>query len=239
MPWVYPQTSIGGTGGKGTLIEVPEIGARIVIEFLSRDINFPVYTGYWSDKSNFLGNPEINGFSDLFKNDYPNTYGFQDSVGNYELTNKKEGFTEYGYKSNVKYRIDKEGNESLKGTNKGTFEYLDDLEYTIQKDWEMAVTGHTHIKCNDVKIGNTDIAKEVVLKGHLDKYDNLVKLLNDIFMTRLVFLDALFGGAYAGTVITTWSAGIGSLPHTNPDMMEKPLGTVLPTTNQSKETKVS
>jgi len=186
LPWVYPSRDFGITGGKGTVIDPPQMNARLRIKFLSNDINFPTYTGYWSDDSNYLSSDELEGFYEEFKLDYPNVYGFQDSEKNYELTNNLKGIKERGFFDKVKEVIDKNGNY-----------LLDEVENGLIN------ANKFEIDSSEINLGNLENTMKLLKENHLDNFSNLLKVLNTIF-TFLPVIDAISEGEYTTTILPQW-----------------------------------
>ena len=190
LPWVIPNLSINGSGGKGNIVEVPEMGARLIVIFPYEDINFPAYTGYWQDKSNYLSDKDLSGYSDQWKDDYPDVWGWEDSVHNYQLINKKQGFSEYGYKSGVKEKFDKDKKQSLTGLEQGYLEYLTKLE----------------IKTQSAHIGDLNQLKSLITEDHLSNFNGIIDdITNTIVIPLATAIDGLVPGA--GTAIKLgWQA---------------------------------
>ena len=186
LPWVYPSRDFGITGGKGTVVDPPEMNARLKIKFLSNDINFPTYTGYWSDDSNYLSSDELDNFYEEFKLDYPNVYGFQDSEKNYELTNKLKGIKERGFFDKVKEVIDKDGNY-----------LLDEVESGLIN------ANKFEISSSEINLGNLNTATKLLKENHLENFSDLLEVLNTIF-TALSAIDVAKSDPYVSTVLPQW-----------------------------------
>lgn len=208
LPWIICINSNFLQDGNGS-ISPPKIGSKIRIKFEYDDIYFLSYDGYWIDKTN---SPCVaDGFDEQFKNNYPNVYGFQDDVGNYEIVDKTEGFSEKGYKSGVKIKVDNNADYSLTGVRNGKYNYSSKLE----------------VECNNIKLGNLSTAKPVVLEGHLDKFDRLANAVNTAF-SSLAILDSLLAGAYSSTVLAPFQIAF-TTPTPIPELGQ----------NKSNETKLS
>ncbi len=104
LPWIYPQSPYG-LGGKPdcSSFSVPEIGSELTIIFPYKDIYFPRYIGYWQSD---LTSQQI-----LFGEDYPDTYGWVDSVIEWFKIDKKAPFIEFYRDTNQEMaQFDSEGN---------------------------------------------------------------------------------------------------------------------------------
>jgi hypothetical protein len=104
LPWAFPKNPTG-LGGKPDCSSfcVPEIDSEVTIVFPFGDENTPFYDGYWQSK--------LTTQSSLFSKDYPNTYGWVDSVIEWFRINKIEPSLEF-FRSTLGdlIRIDKDGN---------------------------------------------------------------------------------------------------------------------------------
>ena len=73
LPWVYKvsQSFTGATGVSG-VVSVPAVGARVVIQFPSQDVYFPVYFGVIQDKMDYVKkyNEKIKTNSELASRSY-------------------------------------------------------------------------------------------------------------------------------------------------------------------------
>lgn len=194
LPWVYPSRDFGITGGKGTVLDPPELNARLKIKFTCNDINFPTYTGYWSDNSNYLSFDEIQDFNPDFKLDYPNVYGYQDSEKNYTLINKKKGYLEKKHFDKILEKIDKEGNYTLIDIANAKFEFEEKFE----------------IIGPEINLGILNNIKALIQEGHLDKFEDLLTVLNTIF-SFLTVIDTISGGAYTSTILPQWISTYNNL----------------------------
>lgn len=197
LPWVTCRVSTNSPGGKGASVNPPRKNAKLVIVFDYGDINFPAYTGYWLDKTNCLAHDDLTGYPDIFKNNYPDVNGWADEVGNYEIHDLKDEFTEYGYSSGYKRRIDKQGNL----TDKALKSYL------------MEVAEEILLRSPDIKLGTgTSGHKKLVTEDHLPKYDGFITSV-DTWITGVTPILAA-AAALAGilTLPATSSAWIASVP---------------------------
>jgi hypothetical protein len=223
LPWVNCINPLDFSGGSGNSINPPEKGSKLRIEFDYDDPYFVVYTGYWQDVT--TSPAKADGFNEQIKANYPKVYAYQDSTGNYEIIDKMDGFTERGYASGVKFKVDKDGNVSLKGAKDGVYEYSE--KFTA--------------KSNEVKFGNLDNAKHVVLAGHLDKFDRLANALNTFTINLGIMFSALpppltpIAAAYASSVLAPFT-----LSFTTPSPVLESAGeSSALTANISSETKLS
>lgn len=82
LPWSAPQTSLflGNSENTG-MLSVPIVGSQVKVFFPTKDIDHPFYKG--ADLTN-------NNKTTFFEEDYPNTYGFKDDIGNFFKVNKTQ-----------------------------------------------------------------------------------------------------------------------------------------------------
>ena len=104
LPWAFPKNPTG-LGGKPDCSSfcVPEVDSEVTIVFPFGDENTPFYDGYWQSK--------LTTQSSLFSKDYPNSYGWVDSVIEFFRVNKIEPSLEF-FRSTLGdlIRLDKDGN---------------------------------------------------------------------------------------------------------------------------------
>jgi len=110
LPWCFPHNSYGlGGGGSSepynSWFSVPEVGTELEIRFPYKDIYHPMYYGFWqSESTHQVG----------FDSDYPESYGFRDSTGNYFKVNKETGYVKVKHGPSGSYfDIDSEGNLTI------------------------------------------------------------------------------------------------------------------------------
>lgn len=110
LPWCYPKNPYGlGGGGNeqpyNSSFSVPEVGTELEITFPYGDIYHPMYSCFWqSAETHQTG----------FDSDYPESYGFRDSTGNYIKVNKAQGYMKVKHGPSGSYfDIDRNGNVTI------------------------------------------------------------------------------------------------------------------------------
>lgn len=85
LPWLAPMHRPGvGTDSSGQcIVEVPPLGARVVVEFQKGDLNYGLVVGQ-------IASADVPVSSELLKN-YPNRRGYQDAAGNLFLYDSTDG----------------------------------------------------------------------------------------------------------------------------------------------------
>lgn len=82
LPWATPKLGTHGNSAEYGGLNVPELGSQVRVDFPSKDFTAPYYSGAELN--------EVNKTT-FFDEDYPNTYGYKDSVGNFIKVNKERG----------------------------------------------------------------------------------------------------------------------------------------------------
>ena len=104
MPWIFPRNSYG-LGGRVDLSNfcVPEINTELTVIFPYHDIYSGFYVGYWQNT------PTTH--QTLFDEDYPECYGWIDSVIQWFKINKKKPYLEF-FRQTLQdmIRLDENGN---------------------------------------------------------------------------------------------------------------------------------
>lgn len=106
LPWVKQQGN-GQVGASPNETDhyIPELGAEVRVTFPNGDPDDPQYSGMEATTENKCT---------AFDEDYPNTYGKKDSLGNIEMTNKKTGIKVIKYSSGLMQQIDPDGKMMFK-----------------------------------------------------------------------------------------------------------------------------
>lgn len=111
LPWVYPKLGTHGNSAEYGGLNVPEVGSQVRVDFPSRDLTAPYYSG-----------AELNSVNrtTFFDEDYPNTYGWKDSVGNFVKINKERGTAHFQHFTSTNLQIAPEGSLKI-GLSNGAF----------------------------------------------------------------------------------------------------------------------
>jgi len=131
LPYIFPINSYG-LGGRPDLssFSVPEIDSEVQVIFPYNDIYSGFYTGYWQSSSTH---------QTLFDVNYPESYGWIDSVIQWLKINKSEPSVEYYRKTlSDMLRLDKEGSLSINIPK--------DLVVKIGGNASLDITGNVNIK---------------------------------------------------------------------------------------------
>lgn len=100
LPWAYPSLDMSGNSPSNIGLNIPEIGSQVRVEFPNNDKYAPFYKG-----------AELNEFnkSTFFDDDYPNSYGYKDTKGNFVRVNKKAETIEMQHSSGTNTVIVQDG----------------------------------------------------------------------------------------------------------------------------------
>lgn len=113
--WVVPESSSSASADTANH-NIPEVGSIVKVFFNNNDPNDPVYTGAGVTEGTR---------SSLYDEDYPNTYGEKDSIGNFTMTNKETGVTVYHHNSGTEIQMDPDGSYMISNKT-GTYVACDE-----------------------------------------------------------------------------------------------------------------
>lgn len=97
LPWCYPAVSNGS--GAMRVVNVPDVGSEVVVEFPYGDIHLPFYTPVFV----------VQKVPSELKESYPESYGWKDSVGNWVRVNKETREMVVVHSSGTVVRIEASG----------------------------------------------------------------------------------------------------------------------------------
>lgn len=105
LPWCYPTPSYFlGNSKNSIMFSVPEIGSQVKVYYPTHDKTTPFYKGMEFNEMNKCT---------FFETDYPNTYGFKDSRGNFYIVNKATDITQYQHSSGTNIKIESDGTYTI------------------------------------------------------------------------------------------------------------------------------
>ncbi len=147
LPWCFPLNPYG-QGGRPDLssFSIPEIDTEVSIEFIADDIYTPFYTGYWQSESTSQNL--------LFGEDYPNSYGFIDSVIEWFRINKSKPYLEF-FRQTLEdlFRIDEDGNFWFNIPKSLIINVAEDLNFKIGNNLNVEVLNDSNLKtANNISI---------------------------------------------------------------------------------------
>lgn len=116
LPWCYPTPNFFlGNSKNAVCFSVPEIGSQVKVYYPTHDKTAPFYKGMEFNEKNKCT---------FFDIDYPNTYGFKDSRGNFIIINKATDITQYQHSSGTNIKIESDGTYTIT-TPDGSYIYSD------------------------------------------------------------------------------------------------------------------
>ena len=115
IPWASPKLGSHGNSAEYGGLNVPEVGSQVRVDFPNRDFTAPYYSG-----------AELNTMNrtTFFDEDYPNTYGFKDSVGNFYRINKERGTVQFQHFTSTNAQVAPDGSIKVSLSN-GAYFILD------------------------------------------------------------------------------------------------------------------
>lgn len=105
LQWVAPEGR-GGNSPNCDEQDIPEIGSEVKVYFNNNDPNDPRYTGAEVTEANKCS---------LYDEDYPNTTGKKDSIGNFTMHNKRTGISVFHHNSGTEIQCDPDGSYTITG----------------------------------------------------------------------------------------------------------------------------
>lgn len=162
LPWILPKMSAGlGGGNTSSSFFVPEVGNELIIEFPYDDVYFPVFTGYW--ESSVV-------HKTLFDENYPETYGFQDSTGNHIKINKTLKTAEIKHSSGVTITIDQNGKLVINTQENQEINIINDKIETVGNNVVVNVQGTSAVTVIGDKIEES-LSKNTIKGATVDLDD--------------------------------------------------------------------
>jgi phage baseplate assembly protein gpV len=100
IPWASPTLGTHGNSAEYGGLNIPELGSQVRVFFPSKDITAPYYGGAELN--------EVNRTT-FFDEDYPYTYGYKDSVGNFVRINKERGTAQFQHYTSTNLQVAPDG----------------------------------------------------------------------------------------------------------------------------------
>ena len=192
IPWASPLLASHGNSQEYGGINVPEIGSQVRVTFPSKDFTAPYYSG-----------AELNETTrtTFFDDDYPNTYGYKDSVGNFIKVNKERGTAQVQHSSTTNMQVAPDGSIKV-GLAGGAYFIFDNnnnfdlnigtLDVSGSADGSLSVEANNEINVSTGQMnitGNVNIEGDLNLKngvsGSFMAMGNLVMVENGIIVAIL------------------------------------------------------
>lgn len=165
IPWASPYLAPHGNSQEYGGINIPEIGSQVRVTFPSKDFTAPYYSG-----------AELNETTrtTFFDEDYPHTYGYKDSVGNFIRVNKEKGTAQVQHSSTTNMQVTPEGSikVGLAGGAYFIFDNSNNFQLNIGAlDVSGTADGSLNIDANNevnISAGQVNISGNVAIDGDLN-----------------------------------------------------------------------
>lgn len=120
LPWASPKLGSYGNISSAGGLNVPEVGSQVRVFFPSRDFTAPYYEGAELNEKNR---------TTFFDEDYPETYGYKDTTGNFIKVNKAKGTVHIQHSSTTNMQVSPQGSIRI-GLSNGAFFIFDNSNKT-------------------------------------------------------------------------------------------------------------
>lgn len=164
IPWASPILGTHGNSADSGGLNVPEVGSQVRINFPSEDFTAPYYSGAELN--------EVNRTT-FFDEDYPFTYGYKDSIGDFIRINKERGTAQVQHFSTTNLQVSPDGSIKV-GLAGGAYFVFDsgksfDLNISTvdvqgTPDGTFAVTANNEVDLNTPQV---NVSGSVDVKGDL------------------------------------------------------------------------
>ena len=162
LPWASPTLGTHGNSAEYGGLNVPELGSQVRVSFPSRDFTAPYYSGAELN--------EVNRTT-FFDEDYPYTYGYKDSVGNFAKINKERGTVQFQHYTSTNLQVSPDGSIKV-GLSNGAYFIFDNgnnfdinigtVEVSGSADGTLTVNANNEILFNT---GQTTFSGNVTVNG--------------------------------------------------------------------------
>ena len=165
IPWATPLLASHGNSQEYGGLNIPEIGSQVRVTFPSKDFTAPYYSG-----------AELNETTrtTFFDDDYPHTYGYKDSVGNFVRINKERGTAQFQHSSTTNMQVAPDGSikVGLAGGAYFIFDNGNNFDINIGTlDVSGSADGTLNIDANNevnISTGQMNIKANVAIDGDLN-----------------------------------------------------------------------
>lgn len=162
LPWASPMLGTHGNSAEYGGLNVPELGSQVRVSFPSKDFTAPYYSGAELN--------EINRTT-FFDEDYPYTYGYKDSVGNFVKINKERGTAQFQHYTTTNLQVAPDGSLKI-GLSNGAYFIFDNgnnfdlniktVEVAGSADGTLTIDANNEIIVNT---GQTTFSGNVTVNG--------------------------------------------------------------------------
>lgn len=193
LPWACPESGTCGNSPNNSSFNVPEIGSQVRIYFPNQDMTAPHYRGAEYN--------EINRTT-FFDEDYPNTYGYKDSKGNFVKVNKEKETIHLQHSSSTNLKVAADGSAQVTLSNGSYFLLHNGNSFDLNikgcrikgagGDIEIEAKNSVSITTNsfNVKSNNSSIGAQAGVSGQFWAMGHLVNVTNGIITSIKGMCDA-------------------------------------------------
>lgn len=170
LPWASPKLGTHGNSSSYGGLNVPEVGSQVRVDFPSRDLTAPYYSGAELN--------EINRTT-FFDEDYPNTYGYKDSIGNFAKINKERGTVQFQHYTSTNAQVAPDGSIRVSLSNGAFFIFDNSNSFELNigtLDISGSGDGSFNVKANNeinLEAGTINLKGNVYIEGGLSNTDGV------------------------------------------------------------------
>ena len=192
LPWACRQGDPHGNSPDNAGLNVPEIGSQVRIYFPNQDMTAPYYTG-----------AELNDInrSTFFDENYPNTYGYKDSKGNFMKINKEKETIHLQHSSTSNVKVSPEGSMQVELSNGSYFSFQNTNSFDLNLknviiyvgggDLTIEATSSVTVKTNSFNvIANEEQSSKPGVSGTFWAMGHLVTVTNGLITSIEGFINA-------------------------------------------------
>lgn len=186
LPWASPMLGTHGNSAEYGGVNIPELGSQVRVSFPSRDFTAPYYSGAELNQVNR---------TTFFDEDYPYTYGYKDSVGNFVKVNKERGTAQFQHYTTTNLQVAPDGSIKV-GLSNGAYFIFDNgnnfdlsintVEIAGSADGTLEVDANNEVIVNT---GQTTFTGNVTVNGDFTP----ARGVNGSFMTNGNFITVANG----------------------------------------------
>ena len=122
LPWACPILGSCGNSSNSGGLNIPEIGSQVRVYFPSHDLTAPYYRGAELN--------EVNRTT-FFDDDYPNSYGYKDSTGNFYKIDKAKKTVQFQHSSSSNLRVAPDGSIQVSLSNGAYFTFSNSSAFEL------------------------------------------------------------------------------------------------------------
>ena len=172
LPWASPTLGASGNSASNCGFHIPEKGSQVRVYFPSKDLTAPYYMGAELN--------EVNR-STFLDDDYPNSYGFRDSKGNFVRVNKAQEKIHMQHSSGTNFKVTDQGDVQLELSKGPVFNMFNARDFLFSLDSEednsaLEISGTGDGNLNVDILGNLEVnANRLLVNAPFNEFTGDVK----------------------------------------------------------------